>query len=112
MKHDTNSDDDDGPDGAAAAATTTNTDSRKGNFEFPDRAVDLIGLMLDPDIRAARDRVHAQIENGLIQNGGIGGGSVANGRPMTQGAETLAKAVVSIQAIQKQAQRDRHRNRK
>jgi len=105
----TDDDSDDGPDGAAAAACVNENGNRKGVFNFPDRPVDLIGLLLDADIRAARDKVHHQIENGALpQNaGGLNGGRV-NNQGMTQAAQAVAKTVVNLQAIQKQANRNMH----
>lgn len=103
-------DTDDGPDGAAAAAVTNEQSNRKGNFEFPDNAVDLIGMMLDPDIRAARDKVHRQIENGAVGQSLAGGRGIQN-RGLTQGAQVVAKAVTDIHAVQKQAQRNQAQRR-
>jgi hypothetical protein len=110
-----NNDSDDGPDGAAAAAAAAaceTTENRKGVFEFPENAVDIIGLVLDPDIRAARARVHRKIERGGISiNGANQQSGRVGGRALTQGAQTVAKAVVSVHAIQKQAQRHRRQQR-
>mgnify|MGYP000273488439 CR=1 FL=1 len=104
-----NDSDDDGPDGAAAAQTIRDG-CRKGEFDFSDNAVDLIGMFLDADIRRARDKVHAQIENGAIQgNGIVSGGRQSNTQHMTQAAQKVAKTVVNLQAIQKQAQRSQRR---
>lgn len=107
---DANDDDsDDGPGGAAAAASRVAKDgNRKGVFEFPERPVDLIGLFLDADIRAARDKIHLQIENGALPTGaGVEArGGVVNNQGLTKGAKAVSKAVVNIHALQKQANRN------
>jgi len=74
----------------------------KGDFQFPDRCVDLFGLLLDEDIRYARQEMFDQIENNQI--------GTAN-QPMTQPAQLMQKTVVTIHAINKQAERDRHKQR-
>ncbi len=73
----------------------------KGDFQFSDRAVDLFGLFLDEDIRYARQRVFNDIENNTI--------GVAD-QPMTQAAHTVQKTMVTVQAINIQAQRDQQRS--
>ena len=97
--------------GATMDAAKERESRKKGHFEFPDRAVDLIGLFLDPDIRAARDKVHNKIENGNLNLAGAVGGGVQN-QQLTPPAQLLAKTVVNIHAIQKQATRDRNRQRR
>jgi hypothetical protein len=82
------------------ASHTSST--KKGDFQFPDRCVDLFGLFLDEDIRYARQEMFDQIENNQIGS--------AN-QPMTQPARLMQKTVVTIQAINKQAERDRHKQR-
>jgi hypothetical protein len=101
---------DSGAFGATKQAAKDKQATKKGHFELPNNAVDLIGMMLDPDIRKARNNLHSQIENG---NAGIGrplgGTGNMQNTPMTQAAQTFSKAIVSIQAINKQAQRNRRR---
>jgi hypothetical protein len=97
--------------GAAPAAQVADESEHKGTFEFPNEAVDLIGLFLDADIRYAREKVHQRIENGQLNAGtvNIEGGRVVDNRPMTQAAQKVAKVVTDVQAIQKQAQRNQKR---
>jgi len=83
-----------------------------GVFDFPNNTVDLIGLFLDPDIRAARNRVNARIDAGVIQNGGVKNvGGRQNNQTVTSAAATIQKAVVSIHALNKQAERNRAKRR-
>ena len=70
---------------------TDGTWNRKGLFEFPEDAQDLIDLFLSPAIRQARREVHNQIEN-------------SNLNPL---AQKVGKAVVDIQAITMQGRMDR-----
>jgi len=101
--------DDDPP--AAPAAQVADDPEHKGTFEFPKNAIDLIGMFLDPDIRYAREKAHKRIKNGVLQRGGVNVGSnqIVDNRPMTQAAQTVAKVVTDVQAIQKQAMRDQKR---
>ena len=98
--------------GFASGNESTDTSADWGEFALFDNTVDLIGLFLDPDIQAARDEIHAKIENGSLNiDGGINSAGQAQSQAvnLTQPAKTFAKAVVSIQAIQKQAERERQR---
>ena len=94
--------------GATKQAAKDKQATKKGHFELPNNAVDLIGMMLDPDIRKARNKLHSQIENGIVDVGHpLGNTGAVQNTPMTQAAQTFSKAIVSIQAINKQAQRNR-----
>ena len=75
----------------------------KGDFEFPDRSVDLFGLFLDEDIRYARQQAFNEIENKTV--------GVAN-QPLTQAAQKVSKLFVTVEAINKQAQRDQQQKTK
>ena len=100
--------DDDPFEGTGFAAAVRDTDE-KGTFEFPTNATDLIGLFLDPDIRAARDKVHAQIEANAVRAGARtnAGGIAQNNTAVTPAAAAFQKAVVSIHALNEQAKRNR-----
>ena len=70
--------------------------NRKGVFNIPNNCIDLIDLFLSPQMRAAKAKVHRQIEQ---QN-------------MTPIAEKAAKAFASIQAITMQAEMSQQKQRK
>jgi hypothetical protein len=67
------------------------------DFQFPERTIDLFGLFLDADIRYARQQALNDIENNTV---GIGN------QPMTQGTQLVQKTMLTLQAINIQAQRN------
>ena len=86
--------------GATKSVAMEKERRKKGFFELPEQTVDLFGLFLDPDIRKARNEVLNDIENNNVQMNGVA-------TSFTSAAKTIAKFSVTIDAINKQAQRDR-----
>jgi len=79
------------------AQTSRTSSAKKGDFQFPDRAVDLFGLFLDADIQQARQQAYNKIENNTFG---------ATDQPFTQAAQMVQKTMVTLEAINIQAKRN------
>lgn len=79
-------------------------------FHLPKNAADLIDIVLDPDIRAARAEIHNRIDQGaLVGQGGIVENVATPFDSTTPAVKTFSKAVTDIHLLTKQAERNRRR---
>lgn len=80
-----------------------------GEFAVTDETIDVIDMILDADIRAARNRMHKKIENEQLNidqpfSGGVNEQNI-HGQALSPAAKKFAKVITDLHAIQKQAQR-------